>query len=197
MFGFSRITALTLVLFAAPTAAHAATVSNAGTIAGGPDFVSSGGGALVDAAHRAYVPNSSASAWVWDSNRALSPVTFTHSFDLTGYDIGTASLSGVWGVDNFGTARLNGIVISSIPFGYPAFQSLTAYAATSGFVAGLNTLSFKVTNLGAYSSRNPAAFRAEALVTATPVPLPAPLALLAGGLGMLGLAGWRRKRAAA
>lgn len=197
MFCLPRITALTFFLFAAPASGHAATVSNVGTFDGSTDFLSSGGGPIIDAAHPAYVPNSISSAWVWDANRAASPVTFTHTFDLAGYDMSTASLSGFWGADNFGTARLNGNVISSIAFGYPAFQSLTAYVATSGFVAGLNKLSFDVTNLGVYSSRNPAAFRAEVLVTATPVPLPAPLALLAAGLGVLGLAGWRRKRAAA
>ncbi len=197
MFCFPRITALTFLLVAAPTSGHGATVSNVGTFEGSADFASSGGGAIVNAAHPAYVPNSTSSAWVWDANPAASPITFTHTFDLTGYDISTASLSGFWGADNFGTASLNGNVISSIAFGYPAFQSLTAYMATSGFVGGLNTLSFNVTNLGAYSSRNPAAFRAEALVTATPVPLPAPFGLLAGALGVLGLAGWRRKRAAA
>lgn len=179
------------------TTSHAATVSNVGTFVGGTDFVSSGGGALVSAATSSYVPNSATSEWVWDENRALSPVTFTHTFDLTGFNIGTASLTGVWGVDNFGTAFLNGTAISTIPFGYAAFETLTAYGATGGFVNGLNTLSFVVENPGPYgSSSNPAAFRAEALIEASPVPVPAALPLLVAALASLGALSRRRRTGA-
>ncbi|WP_108839267.1 VPLPA-CTERM sorting domain-containing protein [Tateyamaria sp. Alg231-49] len=180
----------------ASTSLHAATVSEVGTFAGGTDFVSSGSLALVSSLHPRYEPNSSTSEWVWDVNLALSPVTFSHKFDLTGFDISTASLSGVWGVDNIGKAYLNGAEISSITFGVAAFETLTAYGSTSGFVDGLNTLSFVVENTGSYSGPNPAAFRAEALIQATPVPLPAALPLLIAAIAGLGFAGRRRRRAA-
>lgn len=49
---------------------HAATVSEIGTFAGGSDFVSSGGLALVSSLHPACEPNSSSSEWVWDINLA-------------------------------------------------------------------------------------------------------------------------------
>jgi len=108
----------------------------------------------------------------------MSPVTFSHEFNLTGFNVSTATLSGVWGVDNIGKAYLNGAEISSITYGYPAFQTLTEYSATSGFVEGLNSLYFVVENTGSYISRNPAAFRAEALIEATPIPVPASFPLL-------------------
>lgn len=180
-----------LMTFAA-SVSQAATISDVGTFAGGTDFVSSGGGAIISSFHPAYLPNSATSEWVWDADLALSPVTFTHTFDLTGYDHSTASLSGLWGVDNIGTAYLNGTAISSIPFGYPAFQTLTAYGAASGFVAGVNTLAFHVENTGDYYSSNPAAFRAEVLVTAA-IPLPAGVLLLLSGLGAFAALGRRRK----
>lgn len=177
------------------TVSHAATVTDVGTAAGSADFVSSGGGAITDYLHPAYLPNSSTSAWVWDENPTLSSVTFTHSFDLTGFDYTTASLSGLWGADNVGTAYLNGTAISSISFGRDAFLMLTAFSATQGFFAGINTLSFTVINTGVWSHRNPAAFRAEALVTAdlspSPVPIPASGFLLLAGLGAI--AGLRRR----
>ena len=162
---------------------QAATVASVGTFAGGTDFISSGGGALVAISDAPYVPNSATSAWVWDEDVSLSPVTFTYSFDLTDFAVASASLSGLWGVDNLGSAFLNGTEISSIPFGFDAFETLTVLSATTGFLSGVNTLAFVVENTGDFSAINPAAFRAEVTVTAAPVPLPATALLLLTALG--------------
>ena len=68
------------------------------------------------------------------------------TFDLTGYDLEAFSISGGWASDNYGTAvRLNGVVTGFTNGGY---SGLSAFTLDSGFVAGVNTLDFEVTDVG-------------------------------------------------
>jgi hypothetical protein len=66
------------------------------------------------------------------------------SFDLTGYDPSTASMSGVWTTDNDGQIILNGVLMGSI--GPTAYGTTTPFSFTSGFVSGMNYLDFLVHN---------------------------------------------------
>ena len=138
------------------------------------------------------------SNWVWpDDTSGFAAVTFTFSFDLTGYNLATASLNGLWGIDNIGSVALNGNILSTLPNVVVGnFSSLTAYIANSAalFNQGLNSLVFSVSNQG-----GPGAFRATGTVTADPsaVPMPAALPLLASSLGALSFLRWRTKRKAA
>jgi hypothetical protein len=68
--------------------------------------------------------------------------TFSTSFNLTGLDPSTAQISGVWSGDNQSTMYLNGTVVASLDGN--AYSSLHDFSITSGFVAGINTLSFSV-----------------------------------------------------
>jgi hypothetical protein len=84
------------------------------------------------------------SAWIWqDSNGQPSVVTrtFQTSFDLTGLDPLTASVSGYWAVDDVGIdILLNGVSTGlTTPAGFFALNPLTL---NSGFVSGVNTLDF-------------------------------------------------------
>lgn len=190
------------------SAAYAATVGSAATgstSVGG--FVMNGGQAMVDVSNGAYtsVPGDTSpeSTWVWNEAGGQSDNitnTFVWTFDLTGYDLTTAVLAGLWGVDNFGTASLNGNVIGAIDFGTAAFNTLDVVADGTGtpvFLAGINTLSFSATN--GYPSGSgdpgPGAFRTGVTVTAdvSPVPLPAAGLLLIGALGGLGVMRRRKK----
>ena len=92
------------------------------------------------------VPNSN---WIWQEATG-EPVkvtrTFRTTFDLTGLDPNTASISGKWAVDNRGLDILvNGIstgqTTGETNFGY---TELTTFNINSGFVDGLNTLDFIV-----------------------------------------------------
>lgn len=184
------------------TSANAATVASVGTFGGGTDFVSSAGGALVENAHPAYVANSATSEWVWDEVLDTQIVTFSFEFDLTGFDVSTASLSGIWGADNVGTALLNGTAIAFLPDDRSSFQALQSYGTDTGFVEGTNVLSFAIVNdltrFGYDPRINPASFRAEATITAlaiAPVPLPAGAVLLLTGMGAV-VAVRRRRKAA-
>jgi len=173
--------------------AQAATVAQGGTDASGTTFASSGSLVLSNNAAYFQGPTTPPSDWVWlQQDPGNNPVTFNFTFDLTGFQISTASLAGLWGIDNIGSVVLNGTtILSNLPLVEVGnFNVLTAFSSLTGFNAGLNTLAFNVANAG-----GPGAFRATAVVTASPVPVPAAGLLLIGALG--GLVALRRRKARA
>jgi hypothetical protein len=136
---------------------------------------------------------SSESQWIWPyetGNAATTdPYTFRLTFDLTGYDVGLASLAGFWGTDNNGSIRMNGVdavgsgELSLSGGGLENFQSFHAFLITSGFVAGVNTLDFLVVD-----DENPGGLNVFDLnvmdLEAAAVPEPSSLALSAIGLAI-------------
>jgi hypothetical protein len=92
------------------------------------------------------------------------------TFDLTGEDLATTEISGLWGVDNVGTIQLNGLSIN-IGGGTLQLPQVIAdnystphsFVLTNGFVAGLNTLDFIVSD-----NRAPAALNVSGLSTTAP-----------------------------
>lgn len=173
--------------------AQASTVAVGGTgSTGAGGFVGPAGTADTDNGAYSHVATPVASNWIWVANPASENITydFTFTFDLTHFNMATASLAGLWGVDNFGTVDLNGTQVSSLDFGYDAFRAMHAFTQGSAtFLAGLNTLVFHATNSG-----GPGAFRAAVSVDASPVPVPAGLPLLAVALaGVAALSSRKRK----
>jgi len=81
-------------------------------------------------------------------NGAGGEYRYRTTFDLTGFDESTASISGEWAIDNEGTDILiNGTSTGNLNTN--GFAALTAFTVNSGFVAGVNTLDFVVFNAGA------------------------------------------------
>jgi hypothetical protein len=92
------------------------------------------------------------------------------SFDLTGLEPSTAVINGLWTSDNGGTqVLLNGVATSFNSDGN--FTVLgNAFTINAGFVAGVNTLDFVVTNGG--PGINPTGVRVELSGTANHQPPP-------------------------
>ena len=141
------------------------------------------------------------SQWIWvhadGSGATGSPYTFRLTFDLTGLDAGTATISGAWGVDNEGVIQLNG----ATPTGTGAlsltnfndegnFDVFNRFSITGGFVAGVNTLDFLATD-----NDNPGALDVSTLIgTAWAGAVPEPASLLLLGIGAIAVSGFARRR---
>jgi len=142
-----------------------------------------------------WVGDNTLSGWVGPTGASdlAGPVgnyTYETTFDLTGLQASTASITGQWSVDNFGTnILLNGVSTGNTATDFNNFYPLTI---RTGFVAGLNTLDFVINNAG-----GPTGLRVELTGNATPnatnVPEPVSLAILGSGLFAIGVL--RRKRA--
>ncbi len=141
-----------------------------------------------------YLSETANSRWISetaDGSTPVNPATFRLSFNLTGVDPTTVTITGNWAADNCGHVLLNGTTeVGIIPVCNSAtsFNTFTAFSLNSGFVSGANTLDFVLTNTG-----GPGAVRVDNLAgTAGAVPEPATLLLGAPALALALLS--RRRR---
>lgn len=143
-----------------------------------------------------WLANSSTSSWIApnpDNSRGNGNFTVSYSFDLTGYQLGTASFSNTaWTIDDTGFVSLNGHQLSSIS--NDNWSSLHAFSIdTADLNQGINTLTITSNNSDVFLE----AVRFEGMLSIDPntnnVPEPGVLALC--GISLLGLVFARRKHA--
>lgn len=149
------------------------------------------------AMYLAWLDNTADSKWLTPTANAresydpTSPGLYkwSISFDLTGLDITSAWITGRWAADNNGYIQLNGTTISS----GSALDSWTSFSATAGFLNGVNTLDFFVTNI-AQKVGNATGVRVEFLdsYAVAAVPEPESWALIVAGLAVVGAIARRR-----
>ncbi|HEX5344229.1 MAG TPA: PEPxxWA-CTERM sorting domain-containing protein [Duganella sp.] len=145
-----------------------------------------------------WIANDSTSKWITPTSsqgESFDPwsngtYTYTLTFDLSGYNAATAMFSGRLAADNSVQVKLNNSVIGSAT----GFTGWTSFGASSGFVSGVNTLDFVVSNW-AQNGGNPTGLRVEfGASSIAAVPEPATYAMLLGGLVMVGAVVRRRKQ---
>ncbi len=127
------------------------------------------------------------SRWIWVSAGGIggtnAPYTFRLTFDLTGLDPATASVTGQWAIDNIGFIRLNGLstgigsgVLSLPSVDRSNYENLHAFTLNSGFLPTINTLDFVVTD-----DANPGGLQISGLTGTANVPEPSSWLLLTVG----------------
>jgi len=157
--------------------------------------------------HPNWLANNSVSKWIAPAGNANAdfpdPVgnlyIYTTTFDLTGLDPSTATITGGSLSDNGGTIFLNGANTGFSPgFWFLASVLSAPFTINTGFVAGVNTLEFKINN-EPFGGTNPTGLRVELTGTAdaASAPIPEPSTILLLGSGIVGLIGYRIRKAQA
>ncbi|MCY3013638.1 MAG: autotransporter-associated beta strand repeat-containing protein [Planctomycetota bacterium] len=102
----------------------------------------------------AWISATGASSWIGPAsddvlNGPGGQYVYRTTFDLTGIDPASVSISGMWAADDFGVEILiNGMSEGYATWNSPGYWSFETFTVTGGFVDGINTLDFVLVNGG-------------------------------------------------
>jgi hypothetical protein len=145
-----------------------------------------------------WIPNTPTSKWIAP---AFSPpwvpgdYMYELTFDLSGLDPGTASITGRWSTDNGKIGIfLNGSLVVGPPNIDPDWSAFVPFSIPPGspFHAGINSLDFKLNNSGLSTGLHVTDLQGNAAL----VPEPCALVMLAAGAVGLLIYVWRRRKRA-
>jgi len=138
-----------------------------------------------------WLANNATSRWVTPNNlnAAMTDPDGTYVYTQT-FTLATAAqareIVGQWAADNSGLLEFNGNAISSV--GSSDFGTWTPFTINSGFLTGVNTLTFTVLNSLSGPNQTPSGLRVEfASVTLPEAHEMTALSLMLGGLLLFGL----------
>jgi hypothetical protein len=138
-----------------------------------------------------WIANNAGSRWIGPAADSQGPpgnYVYRTTFNVPNNAIlSTVNVAGDWATDDPGTdIRINGASTGQTS---PSFTGLTPFSVTSGFVFGVNTLDFYITNAG-----GPTGLRVDHIAGSFQVPEPATLALVGCGLLVSSCVLRRRRR---
>jgi hypothetical protein len=144
----------------------------------------------------AWLANGPSSSWICidpttAQNAPVIPYTYYRTFNLAASDLATATISGLWGIDDQGELKLNGNLISSSLGNYTVTVPFYVPAGGSLFLAGPNTLTITMTS----SDNVWEAVRLEGALTNVPEPATMIVWSLLGAASWLGVGVWRKRAA--
>jgi uncharacterized protein (TIGR03437 family) len=91
---------------------------------------------------------------------------YREKFDLSGFNLATVALNGFFAIDDtWNYMQLNGVTVGPTS---ASMSSLTPFSLTSGFVPGINTIDFFVTNGPTGGAQNPTGLMVELSGSGTP-----------------------------
>ncbi len=115
-----------------------------------------------------WVPNGPNSAWIGrNAGQVQGPAgySFHRTFDLTGYDLSTVSITGSWNIDDAGSLKINGIEFARLPWCLDLGRLHPFTVPAYHLNQGLNTLTITMDACNEWID----AVRLEAVVTGAPL----------------------------
>ena len=144
----------------------------------------------------AWVPSLGQSAWIGPENGATDVAVgdyfYTLTFDLSGLLPSTAEISGRWASDNASEIFLNGVGTNNKRDTLGFLSLLDFKIESQFFIAGINSLEFRVVNSTSPEDLNPSGLLVLDLMgTASEVPIPGAAGLF--GSALIVLVGIKRR----